>query len=281
MFYPADDWTLLRLAILKRYLCACTSAWKDRSLTTAYIDVFSGANYCADDVGDSSLLAGFPNLAHQPPKALLTHSARAALTADPPFDGYMFIERNQHRCHVLEALRHEFPQRNIQIRRFDANRELRRISHLNWRERRAVLFVDAYAANLDWKTTCDISRTNAVDVWLLFPVGIGAYQPPTKAVPVPPYWRDRLKPLLQTDERLNSLEASQLPLNELLRMLARHMTDRLRDTFANVSSARVMRSSSGAPLYLLCFASSLAGSEGRIAVELAHHMLDSPAVHTV
>ena len=141
MFEPVDDWTLQLLAALKRYLCAFTAGSKERALSTAYIDAFAGADYWADDAGDSSRLAGFPDLADKSPKALLKCSTRTALTIEPAFDGYVFIERNVRRCRVLEALAHEFSHRNLQVRRTDANRELRRISHLNWSTRRAVLFV--------------------------------------------------------------------------------------------------------------------------------------------
>lgn len=280
MFQPVGDWTLLRLAILRRYLSAFTTAWKDRSFTTAYIDAFAGANYCVDDLGDSSVLAGFPTLADAPPQ-LLKHSARTALNTDPPFDGYVFIERNRRRCHVLEALRHEFPQRNIQIRRIDANRELRRISHLNWHMRRAVLFVDAYAMKLEWDTVTAVSRTNAIDMWLLFPVGIGSYQRATTEITLPPYWCDRLKALLQTDGWLNEFKASRPPLDGLVEILSRYLMNRLKTAFAHVSSPRVIRSSSGAPLYVLCFASGAPGIDGAMAIELADHLLESVAADSI
>ena len=275
MFEPIDDWTLQKLADLKRYLCAFTTAVKDRACSAVYIDAFSGANYSIGDLGDSSLLAGFPDLADAPRKALLKGSARIAVTTDPAFDGYVFIERNGPRCRALDTLGREFPDRNIQIRRFDANRELRRLSHLNWHLRRGVLFVDAYAANLEWDTIAAVSRTNAIDMWLLFPVGIGSNQLAASTRVLPPHWSDRLKRLLETDACLSGFSAAQRPVDELVEILGRSFTDRLKPAFGNMSSPRVMRSRSGSPLYLVCFASSAPGIDGGIAVELADHLLET------
>lgn len=267
-----DDWTFQRLAVLKRYLCAFTTAAKDRALSTAYIDAFAGADYCVDHAADSGRLAGFPTLADAPPKSLLKCSARTALTTEPAFDGYVFIERNVRRCRVLDALGHEFRHRNVQVRRIDVNRELRRISHLNWSTRRAVLFVDAYAANLEWDTIAAVSRASAIDIWLLFPVGF-APQLSAKASALPPHWRDRLNRLFQTDEWFIDFDAAS-HVDGQMEVLSRYFTVRLKAAFANVSRPRVMRSASGAPLYLLCFASAARGIDGRAAVELADHLLE-------
>jgi three-Cys-motif partner protein len=274
MFEPVDDWTLQRLAALKRYLCAFTAVSKERALSTAYMDAFAGADYWADNAGDSSRLAGFPDLAGGPPKALLKCSARTALKTEPAFDGYVFIERNVRRCRVLEALAHEFSDRNLQVRRTDANRELRRISHLNWSTRRAVLFVDAYAANLEWDTVAAVARTNATDMWLMFPVGFGSDLAP-KASALPPQWRICLNQLLQTEEWFNDFAGSERDVDAQMTILSRYFTRRLKSAFVNVSRPRVMRSVSGAPLYLLCFASAARGVDGTAALELAEQLLDT------
>ena len=274
MFEPVNDWTLQRVAVLKRYLCAFTAASKWRGLSTAYIDAFAGADYCDENGGDLARLAGFPDLAEAPPKALLKCSARTALIAEPAFDGHVFIERNMRRCRVLEALAHEFSDRNVQIRRIDVNRELRRISHLDWSTRRAVLFVDAYAANLEWDTVAEVSRTNATDMWLLFPVGFVSDRA-AKASALPPRWRDCLNQLLQTDEWFNGFAGSGRDVDARLKVLSQAFTRRLTGAFASVSRPRVMRSASGAPLYLLCFASAAPGNEGPAALELAEQLLDT------
>jgi hypothetical protein len=52
----------------------------------------------------------------------------------------------------------------------------------------------------------------------------------------------------------------------------------MNSTFANVSRAGIMRSASGAPLYLLCFATAVPGLEGTAAVELAEQLLETADV---
>jgi three-Cys-motif partner protein len=277
MYEPVDNWTSQRVAFLKRYLCAFTTAATKRAHSTAFIDAFAGADYCAESDGDSRRLAGFPVLAEAGPKALLKCSSRAALTTNPAFDGYVFIERSLRRCRVLEALAHEFADRNLQIRRTDVNRELRRISHLDWSTRRAVLFVDAYAASLDWDTVVEVSRTKATDIWLLFPVGFAA-NPAANGSAFPPRWRDCLNQLLQTDEWFKRLEGSERHADARLTVLSQYLTRRLNSTFANVSRAGVMRTASGAPLYVLCFASAAPGLEGTAALELAEQLLETSDV---
>lgn len=270
-----DDWTLQKLESLKGYLCAFTSAAKDQGFNAAYIDAFAGANYCGDNMGDASALTGFADLANVSAKMLLKQSMRTALMSEPAFDGYVFIERDRRRGHVLEALRREFAHCNIQIRRIEVNRELRRISRLDWEVRRAVLLVDAYAANLEWETVTAISRTKAINLWLLFPVGIGSDQPSARAVSFPPLWHDRLQVLTQTEERLLDPQAPVSACEALVDTLGHCLANRLKDTFVNVSAPHVMRNASGAPLYVHCFASAVPGLEGRSAVALADQLLET------
>lgn len=274
MHEPVDDWTSQRVGVLKSYLSAFAAAARARELSSAYIDAFAGADYCAENGADSGQLTGFPDLAEPTAKALLKCTSRAALTTDPAFDGYVFIERNLRRCRVLEALAHEFSDRNLQIRRTDVNRELRRLSHLDWSTRRAVLFVDAYAANLEWDTVAEVSRTNATDMWLLFPIGFASNLAATGSA-LPPRWRDCLNLLLQTDEWFKALEGSEPHVDARLKVLSQYFTRRLNAAFANVSRARVMRSASGVPLYLLCFASAAPAREGTAALDLAEQLLET------
>lgn len=71
----------------------------------------------------------FPELAASDPQRLLEGSARLALDIDPPFDKYIFVEKNAGRCQQLSQLRSAFPARAgaIDIRLGDANAEIQRI----------------------------------------------------------------------------------------------------------------------------------------------------------
>lgn len=267
-----DEWTSRTLAPLQRYLSAFSRAAQASGFSAAYIDAFTGANYCAADDTDSVHLGGFAELAQPMPKAFLKHAVRTALSTEPAFDGYMFIERDQSRRNLLEAVGHEFRHRNVQIRRSEVNREIERISRLDWHIRRAVLFVDAYAANLEWDTVITVSRTQTIDLWLLLPLGFGTAQPAPGCV-VPRPWRDRVSHLLHSQDWLGDLDTPSPHVDRCVTTLNRAFEGMLQSTFSRVTPPTVLRSPSGSPLYGLFFASSAPGNEATIAVDLASQLL--------
>jgi three-Cys-motif partner protein len=268
-----DDWTSRKLFVLQRYLCAFTNAARADGYGPAYIDAFTCADYCAEEETDPSRLGGFCDLAAASPKAFLKHAVRTALATEPTFDGYLFIERDRRRRRLLEAVAHGFRHRNVQIRQSDANREVDRVSRLDWRRRRAVLFVDVYASNLEWKTVEAVSRTKAIDLWLLLPLGFGSAQRVAGWV-VPGSWRDRISHLLGAADWFVELEGPAFDLERCVSTVNRCFEDRLKSTFAHVGSPGVLRSQSGVPLYALYFASSAADSGQSRAVELANQLLE-------
>jgi hypothetical protein len=109
------------------------------------------------------------------PYFFLEGSAKRALRTTLPFDKYIFIEKDPERCKQLENLKNEFPTlaNDIDIRQEDANEEIQNLANKDWRSRRAVLFLDPYGMQVEWKTLEAIANTKAIDLWLLFPLGIG------------------------------------------------------------------------------------------------------------
>jgi three-Cys-motif partner protein len=156
------DWTTAKLDVLARYLRAYTTALKDKPspdepFCKAFIDAFAGTGSRDARRDDGSVLAQgllFPDLAETEPQALLDGSARLALQTEPRFDRYIFIEKSQARCAQLEELKVEFPAlaSDIVIRQGDANTEIQEICGKNWRSHRAVLFLDPYGMQVEWKT---------------------------------------------------------------------------------------------------------------------------------
>ncbi len=113
----------------------------------------------------------------------------------------MFIERSAERCAQLEALKSEFSHlaSDIQIRRGDANTEIQ-VCRKDWTSHRAVLFLDPYGMQVEWTTIEAIAGTKAIDLWLLFPLGIGVNRLLTKSGAIPESWRRRLDLLLGTED---------------------------------------------------------------------------------
>ena len=52
---------------------------------------------------------------------------------------------------------------------------------------------------VEWKTIEAIAETKAIDLWLLFPLGIGVNRMLTKSGEIPEAWRQRLDLLLGTE----------------------------------------------------------------------------------
>jgi three-Cys-motif partner protein len=73
----------------------------------------------------------------------------------------------------LEKLKKEHPEKanQIKIEQQDANELIQNYCNSeNWKETRAVLFLDPFATDVDWNTIVSIAKTKSIDVWILFPV---------------------------------------------------------------------------------------------------------------
>lgn len=289
------QWTDQKLEILDRYLTAYTTALKDkptadRPFRKAYIDAFAGTGYrdaprMAELEGQGSL--PFPELAEHEPQALLDGSARIALQSEPSFDRYIFIEKNAVRCDHLKRLRDEFPHKAdaISVENGEANERIQALCNKDWRSHRAVLFLDPYGMQVEWKTIEAIAATRAIDLWLLFPLGIGVNRLLTRSGDIPTGWRRRLDLLLGTDDWFDEfykVERTQTLFGDdeshLVKAgtetIGRYFNDRLASVFAGVAeSPAVLRNSSNNPLYLLCFA---VGNERgkKPALRIANHLLE-------
>lgn len=131
----------------------------------------------------------------QPSQQFLDGSARIALSVEPPFDSYILIERNPQRVRELEKLRDDFPTRKgaIQIVSNDCNLYLQELcAQHDWRRRRALVFLDPFGMNVSWKTIVALAKTQAVDLWYLFPLGIGVNRLLKKDAVIPTAWQTRL-----------------------------------------------------------------------------------------
>ncbi len=281
------DWTTQKLQILAAYLKDYRKVLKNQPFRVAYIDAFAGTGYRAAAAPAERIPPPlFPDLADREPQSLLDGSARLALQVEPPFDRYIFIEKNRDRCVALESLRAEFPLRasEISIKHGDANQAIRELCAHNWRQNRAVLFLDPYGMQVEWKTIEAVSRTKAIDMWLLFPLGIGVNRLLTrKPDAIPDAWRKRLTAILGTDEWENELYThesektlfgdQERAVKASMEAIGRYFVERLKEVFPGVSDRpAVLSNSTGSPLYLFCFAA--ANEKGaRIALPIANHLL--------
>ena len=293
--YPGDKqahafggkWTDVKLNVLSGYLKAYNDALKSKSFSRGYIDAFAGTGYRNlqnEQSPDRDLL--FPDLAESEPQDLLDGSARIALRTEPRFDGYVFVERNDQRCTALEQLKSEFRDRadSIQIRQGDANHEVQKICQIDWTKRRAVLFLDPYGMQVEWETIRAVAETKAIDMWLLFPLGIGINRLLLKSGDVPLPWRTKIDRLLGTvdwyDEFYRREKETDMFGNETesvikasMETIGHYFVKRLESVFAGVARAPgVLRNSANNPLYMLCFA--MGNKRGKsTGLRIANHLL--------
>jgi three-Cys-motif partner protein len=284
------DWTQTKLEILRSYLKAYSTALKKQDFKTAYIDAFAGTGYRTlrpADTGDNLLL---PDLAEEAPQKFLEGSARIALKVEPHFDTYIFIEKDPERCVQLESLRTEFPHlaKSIQVQQGDANEVIQRLCGKNWKSHRAVLFLDPYGMQVEWATIDKIAKTGAIDLWLLFPLGIGVNRLLPRSGQIPAGWRARLDRFLGTDdwyevfyktETETNLFGSEEPIviKADIETIEKYLVDRLRSVFPGVAAKpKILTNSMNCPLYLFCFAVGSPSPKAReIALRIADHILES------
>jgi three-Cys-motif partner protein len=283
------DWTTKKLEILRSYLGAYAKVLKNQPFTTAYIDAFAGTGYrtLKQTETDESIL--FPDLAEEGPQKLLEGSARIALQVEPQFDRYIFVEKDPDRCDQLEKLRSEFPQlaEDIRIERGEANKIIRDLCRKNWKRHRAVLFLDPYGMAVEWATIEKVAKTGGIDLWVLFPLGIGVNRLLPRSGEIPAGWRNRLNLLLgsddwyqafyQTETKRTLFGEEETVMKAGVETIGKYFVDRLKSVFPGVApEPKVLMNSMNCPLYLFCFAVSSPNPRARaIALDIANHILKS------
>lgn len=195
-------WTQQKLEAIGKYLRAYTTIFKRNPRATffriSYVDAFAGTGTLRlREVGLSAPL--IPEL-RQAETEFRKGSARRALEVEPPFDEYVFIEKNARKCEELSRIATDLPNRKVQIVNEDANTALLKwCSQLDSRRERAVVFLDPFGASVTWDVIATLGRTRAVDLWILFPYfAINRMLVRNRKPPKP--WADRLTAVLGTTE---------------------------------------------------------------------------------
>jgi three-Cys-motif partner protein len=161
---------------------------KRKRLTRFYIDAFAGTGDRTTERQREQMLFELPEL-----DSMTKGSTRVALEIEPPFHQYIFIEKSRKHASALEQLRNEYPSRNIKTFNEDANEAIQRICReQDWRLNRAVLFLDPYGMQVSWETLRAAAATLAMDVWVLFPSGMGMNRLITNSGAIPAEWQETL-----------------------------------------------------------------------------------------
>jgi three-Cys-motif partner protein len=269
------DWTSEKLERVRKYLAAYTQIFtknpRARKLTTYYVDAFAGTGYRSypQRKRTHAPLIGEP--ADPEADAFLDGSARMALGVQPGFNYYILIEQDPERARELEALKIQFPDKadHIEIVGGDANSYLKRwCERTNWRQCRAVVFLDPYGMQVDWSLIEALGKTRAVDLWILFPLGMAVNRLLTRDEPPPEQWAQALTRFFGTERWKNAFYSQQTRLTLFgeeqvtekeadFAKIGQFFVQRLKTVFAAVAENPLpLRNSKNVPLYLLCFAAA-------------------------
>lgn len=196
------DWTGEKLERVRKYLAAYATIMSKQQFRFAYIDAFAGTGYRALRPGEDHQLA-FPELLEQESHELLEGSVRIALGVRPRFTKYVFIERDSARFAALARIKEEYPSlaSDIVLVNADANAYLQDtcLNH-KWQRHRAVLFLDPYGMQVTWDTIVAIASTKAIDLWILFPLGVAVNRLLRRDGRIDASWRRRLNAMFgETD----------------------------------------------------------------------------------
>jgi three-Cys-motif partner protein len=275
-----STWTEIKLDALRQYLVAYRKIFsanpRARHFTTWYVDAFagSGARYDAASAttGETDLFADDERAADSDYRK---GSASVALELPDPFDQYYFIDKKASNVDALKSrIASSYPslKERCNVQQGDATSILNVfLAGFNSNNQdRAVVFLDPFGMEVGWNLIQKLAETKAIDLWLLFPHGIGVNRLLTANKLPPPAWRDKLTNTFGTsewEERFYSEskqmsiadvdEAVQVVKTASFTAISAFMVERLGTIFAGVCKKPiVLANSRGAPLYSLCFAVS-------------------------
>jgi three-Cys-motif partner protein len=284
------DWTNEKLERIRKYLSAYTIIFKGneqaRKLFPIYVDAFAGTGYRTPSQSSIKSTLPLPELSESDNQDFLKGSACIALDVEPPFRQYIFIERDPQRARELNNLKNDYPNRSnsIKIINEEANSYL-----INWctsmgKMERAVMFLDPYGMQVEWQLIEAIARTQKIDLWILFPLGVAINRLLTRTNPPPPEWAVSLTRQLGTDEWREVFYPTQKvltlfgeediqPKQADFEKIGQFFVRRLKTVFTAVAGNPLpLMNSKNNPLYLLCFASGNPKGAAT-AVKIAQHIL--------
>ena len=284
------NWTEEKLERVRKYLVAYATIMSKQPFRFAYIDAFAGTGYRSLPSEEDQNELMFPELAAQDTQRFLDGSARIALQVRPRFSKYIFIEKDPERIIELCKLKDEFSElrADIQIEEAEANAYLQNLCSKQWIKhgRRAVLFLDPFGMQVQWKTIEAIAQSQAIDLWLLFPLGVAVNRLLRRDGQINQTWRHRLNEMFGTQDwfdvfytttTFRNLFGEQTHLQKVgnFDSISQYFVERLKTVFVTgrvVDNPLPLFNSRGNPLYLLCFAAGHPAG-AKTAVKIAQDIL--------
>ncbi|MFN3726277.1 MAG: three-Cys-motif partner protein TcmP [Allosphingosinicella sp.] len=174
-----DKHTVRKLETVHRYLQTYTTALKFQRFELLYVDACAGSGSSVPRGAlepTESIQVRLDGFAHPVADTdeIIVGSAIRALGVNPPFHKYLLNDVKQSNVDALrKAVRQDFPHLadRVELTRLDANEMLRNLcTSTDWKETRAVVFLDPFGLQIDYSTLELLGQTKAVDLWYLVPV---------------------------------------------------------------------------------------------------------------
>lgn len=283
------EWTEKKLRDLEDFLEAYRKIFdvnrRAQYLKTLYVDAFAGSGYRKSGKREGSSGGRQPSLfrdlAESDVDLFRRGSPQIALDLDSKFDYYLFIEKSESHARKLEEVVKGYNLgERVRIVVADANVYLQEwAERFPTREYRAVVFLDPYGMQVEWRTLTAIAGTRAVDLWLLFPLGQAVNRMLTRNELPPASWQKRISSVFGNDDWKTDFyqtEASpslfgdddeRLVKQVRLDDISSYFVKRMRTIFPYVAEPKPLRNSSGNPIYMLCF-----GSHNKAGLSIAQHL---------
>jgi three-Cys-motif partner protein len=292
------NWTEVKLARLAKYLAAYRTIFtrneRARHFKTWYVDAFAGTgSRSTADSRDQDDLFFEDVYKDADTEGYRDGSATIALGLQDPFDKYLFIEKSKRRVSELKATierDHGALLPRCDFKHGDANTVLQTwCKERDWTKERAVVFLDPYGMQVEWSTVEALAATKAIDLWYLFPLGVGAARLLKRDGKIDESWQKRLDLLFGTSDwryRFYQVQKTQdlfgdresIERTATVQTIQAFINERLAGCFAKVAKGLVLRNSKSSPLYSLCFAA--ANEKGApTALKIAQDILDDGEEH--
>jgi len=158
------EWSEIKLKCIHNYLGAYSNILSRAGYKEYYfIDGFASTGFCKSKQTSKTIRG----------------SATLALTVNPPFSKYFFIELDDDKIKELENLRPLFPKLNFEIFQGDCNIEIVKVLQKIADNNPLLALLDPQAGDLYWDTIQKISKKNKAELLINFPFGmaINRYMP--------------------------------------------------------------------------------------------------------
>jgi three-Cys-motif partner protein len=270
------NWTEVKLECLHKYLKAYrrifTTNEHAQFFRTWFVDAFAGTGSRVDPTPVIEATLFEDVYRDEDTVRYLAGSSRIALGLPEPFDHYLFIEKSDQRLRALKKdLEQQYAERisRCSFLQGDANSVLKAWCHeRNWKKERAVVFLDPYGMQVEWSTVEAIAATKGIDLWYLFPLGIGvsrllthhgtieqSSQTRLDAVLGAANWREEFYQMNTTLDLFGEMRVQPVRMATPT-SIESFIHKRLTGCFEAVAKGLVLRNSRSSPMYLLCFAAA-------------------------